>query len=96
MNTYKNFTYRLTSFLLILAVIFSLCNVKNEITVNADETWPAYPNIFAEAGILLEASTGTILYDKNCKEQMYPASITKILTTMIALEEGNMSDMVEY
>jgi D-alanyl-D-alanine carboxypeptidase len=27
---------------------------------------------------------------------MYPASITKILTTMIALEEGNMSDMVEY
>ncbi len=59
-------------------------------------SWPAAPSIYAETGVLIEASTGAVLYDKNCHQKMYPASITKILTTLIALEEGNLSDMVEY
>lgn len=69
----------------------------NNNNVNIDnDYWPAYPDIYAEAGVLIEASTGTVLYDKNCHQKMYPASITKILTTLIALEEGNLSDMVEF
>lgn len=46
--------------------------------------------------ILMEESTGTILYEKNMDEAHYPASITKIMTTLLALENGNLSDMVTF
>ena len=45
---------------------------------------------------LMEESTGTILYEKNMDEAHYPASITKIMTTLLALENGNLSDMVTF
>ena len=38
----------------------------------------------------MEAGTGAILYAKNIDAQEYPASITKLLTTLIALENGEM------
>ena len=60
------------------------------------QTWPNAPEIYAECGILIDATNKTILYDKNCHEKMYPASITKILTTLIALENGNLSDTVNF
>ena len=59
-------------------------------------SWPQGPEIFAETGVLIEASTGAVLYDKGCHQKMYPASITKIMTTMLALENGNLNDMVEF
>lgn len=62
----------------------------------APAAWPAGPDIFAETGVLIEASTGTVLYDKSCHQQMYPASITKIMTTLLSLENGNLSDPVEF
>lgn len=69
---------------------------QNSTDSNVSSVWPDAPEIFGEAGVLIEASTGTVLYDKNCHQQMYPASITKIMTTMLAIENGNLSDMVEY
>ncbi|MBE5821590.1 MAG: D-alanyl-D-alanine carboxypeptidase [Clostridiales bacterium] len=48
----------------------------------------------AESAILIEATTGQVLYEKNSEEKMYPASITKILTAIIALEECNLTDIV--
>ena len=57
------------------------------------EDWPAEPSIVAPSGVLMEASTGTVLYDKNMHEQHYPASITKIMTLLLifeALEEGDI------
>ena len=42
----------------------------------------------------MDFKTGTILYSKNSNEKMYPASTTKILTAIIALEECNLDDMV--
>jgi len=44
------------------------------------------PEISAETAILMDADTGQILYDKEMHKQMYPASITKILTTILAVE----------
>ena len=40
----------------------------------------------AEAAILIEATTGRVLFEKNAHQVMYPASMTKILTAMLALE----------
>lgn len=67
---------------------------QNSTAINFD--WPEYPSIYAESGILIEASSGTILYEKNGYDQMYPASITKIMTALLALENGNLSDMIEF
>lgn len=93
--------HRFFSFLLTLIILFTFfINTSFDILADNEDVasvpWPAYPDIYAEAGVLIEASTGTVLYDKNCHQQMYPASITKILTTLLALEEGNLSDMVEF
>lgn len=50
--------------------------------------------INSEAGILVEVSTGRILYEKNSTKQMYPASTTKILTAILVLENCNLTDTV--
>ncbi|NEM83844.1 D-alanyl-D-alanine carboxypeptidase, partial [Escherichia coli] len=58
------------------------------------EDWPAEPSIVAPSGVLMEASTGTVLYDKNMHEQYYPASITKIMTALLAIENCELDEMV--
>ena len=44
----------------------------------------------------MDAGTGSILYAKNIDEHEYPASITKVLTSLIALKYGNLSDKVTF
>ncbi len=71
--------------------------VSSEVTTSAlDAKWPQGPSISAEAAILIEASTGTVLYEKNPHRQMYPASITKILTTLIASEQCSLDEQVTF
>ncbi|SEQ75710.1 D-alanyl-D-alanine carboxypeptidase family protein [Piscibacillus halophilus] len=48
----------------------------------------------SEAAILIDANSGEVLYDKYGDQSMYPASITKIVTAIIAIEEGNLDDTV--
>jgi len=52
------------------------------------------PNISAEAAILIDANTGTILFEKNSDKSMYPASTTKIMTAILTLEHGNLNDEI--
>lgn len=54
--------------------------------------WPAGPSVEAGAALLMEANTGTILYAKNMDEKKYPASITKIMTALLAAENLDMND----
>lgn len=61
---------------------------------NSWEGWPYGPEIGAQSAILMEAETGTILYAKNIHEQLYPASITKILTGLITMEQCALDEMV--
>lgn len=58
--------------------------------------WPTPPEIGAYAAVLMDATTGTILYTKNPDEKLYPASITKVLTALVALENANLNDMITY
>lgn len=51
-----------------------------------EENASASVNIAGEYGIVIDQDNGQILYDKKAKERMYPASITKILTCIVALE----------
>lgn len=63
---------------------------------NEIENWPVGPVTSAEAAILMDANTGVILYAKNIHKKLYPASTTKILTCLIAMERGNLDDMVTF
>ena len=59
---------------------------------NAQET--AGPSISAKSGLLMDCTTGAVLYEKNPHEAMPPASITKIMTMLLvmeALEDGTLT-----
>lgn len=48
----------------------------------------------SESAIVMCAETGQVLYAKNPDEQLYPASITKILTGMVALKYGDLDEII--
>ena len=87
--------HKITRFLcLLLGMILltgSMC-----IPVYAAEYWPEGPEVVSPNVIVMEASTGTVLYDCNSLEAHYPASITKIMTTLIALENSDLNDIVTF
>ncbi len=56
--------------------------------------WPAAPEIAADGAVVMDADTGFLLYDHNSADAFYPASTTKLMTALLALEQGNLSDMV--
>ncbi len=66
------------------------------IQTNEIPRWPLGPAVSAEGAILIEAETGTVLYGKNIHEKLYPASTTKILTTLIAAERCQLSETVKF
>ena len=51
------------------------------------------PAIASTAALLVETSTGKILYEKNAYEKMYPASTTKVMTAILVLENCNLNEM---
>lgn len=63
---------------------------------NEVENWPEGPVVSAESAILMEINTGTILYEKNIHKHQYPASTTKLLTTLIASEECSPDEIVSF
>lgn len=63
---------------------------------NQIENWPAGPAIGAESAILLEANTGVILYAKNIDEKLYPASTTKLMTCLLAVENCELDDIITF
>ena len=52
------------------------------------------PEVAAASAILIEASTGTILYEKNPNQKMYPASMTKMLTALVAMDYFAPEDLI--
>lgn len=70
--------------------------VGNSMTVLAAEYWPDNISVQSPAAIVMELETGTILYEKNIHETYYPASITKILTALVALENSQLDEIVTF
>ncbi|MGF9712241.1 MULTISPECIES: D-alanyl-D-alanine carboxypeptidase family protein [Paenibacillus] len=75
-------------FLLFVSFIFVF---QNTVYATKDDQ---HFSLNSEAAILIDGATGTILYEKESNRLMYPASITKIVTGIIAIEEGNLDDIV--
>ena len=58
--------------------------------------WPQGPSINSEAGIVMDIDSGAILYARNIDEQHYPASITKVMTALVALENYELDETVKF
>ncbi|MCI9359844.1 MAG: D-alanyl-D-alanine carboxypeptidase [Hungatella sp.] len=80
------------SLILSVSVILSVCSI----TTYADVVWPENVSIQAEGGIVMDADTGTVLYGKNIHTTYFPASITKILTALIVIEQCDLNEMVTF
>ena len=53
-------------------------------------------SLAAETAVLIDAASGEILYDKDADKKMYPASITKLMTILLALENGKLTDEITF
>lgn len=63
---------------------------------NEIAAWPQGPQVYGDSAIVMDMKTGAILYAKGIDEQRYPASITKILTALVAIENSKPTDMVKF
>lgn len=63
--------------------------------LNSNKVYAAVPDILCTTAVLIDANTGTILAEKNADQKMYPASLTKIMTAILALEMGELSDVIK-
>ncbi|MCH5268881.1 MAG: D-alanyl-D-alanine carboxypeptidase [Lachnospiraceae bacterium] len=83
-----------------ISIILFFCILWNAmfITVFPTETKAAKskPSISAESAVVMDVQSGSILYSKNMDKRQYPASITKIMTGLIALENSSLSETVTY
>lgn len=66
------------------------------LTSYAASDWPDNIYIEAEGGIVIDADSGTVLFGKNIHEPYFPASITKILTALIVIENCDLDEMVTF
>jgi len=63
---------------------------------NDIDGWPDGPAITSPAAILMDMDTGTVLYAKNIHDRHYPASITKIMTALLAVENCQPDQTVTF
>lgn len=66
------------------------------LTAMAKPDWPADTGISAEAGIVIDADSGAVLFAQNSHVAYPPASITKLLTALLVLENCEPDEVVTY
>lgn len=95
-NNKLQLSFRITA--IILSIIFLSFNFIPDITYAQNQNNNG-PDISSPSAILMEASTGQIIYEKNANEILHPASITKIMTLILifdSIDSGkiNLTDNV--
>ncbi|MCK6255281.1 D-alanyl-D-alanine carboxypeptidase [Fictibacillus sp. KIGAM418] len=80
----------------IFQTIMSLCLLSGILapTVPVHASTSEAPKVKSQSAILIDQKTGNVLYNKKDSKKMYPASITKIVTAILAIESGKMDEMV--
>lgn len=85
----------------LLLIVFIFAGIFSSPTLSASASdagtqahWPAGPEVSAPAAIVMEANTGVILYSKDIYTAYYPASITKVMTALLALERSNLNEIM--
>ena len=82
--------------LLISLMITALMAAGMPMTAFAKPDWPSDTGIESEAGIVMDADSGAVLFGQNIHVQKAPASITKILTALVVIENSSLDDTVTF
>lgn len=82
--------YRKLSLVLCLALLCPFLSLMSGKEADAKVS------VSADAAIVMDVSSGKILYSKNVHKKEYPASITKIMTALVAIENSSLSEIVTY
>ena len=69
---------------------------RREVSLRYLSNWPSGPDINCRSAILIELNSGEILYTKNEDEKRYPASITKVMTALLTIENCKMDEKVTF
>lgn len=78
-------------------VISGLAFIPAKVSADKAPAWPnVYVNTVAKSSCLIDYDTGTVLYEKGSHKKRYPASITKILTALLTIENCDMNETVTY
>lgn len=64
------------------------------ITTNAISGWPQGSDITSTAAVVMEESTNTVVYAKNMDQPLFPGGTVKVMTTLLALENSQLTDSV--
>ena len=66
------------------------------IETNWIEGWAWGPDVTARTACLIDANTGTVMYNKGMTEKMYPASTTKVMTALLVLENAELDEVFTF
>ena len=80
----RRLSYIIVSLIMILTV--------SSITAFARPDWPTDTGVQSEAGIVMDMDSGAVLFAQNIHEQKIPASITKLLTALVVIENCDNLD----
>ncbi|MBQ9814434.1 MAG: D-alanyl-D-alanine carboxypeptidase [Lachnospiraceae bacterium] len=69
---------------------------QTEPSASSYSLWPAAPDLLSGSCLMIEANTQAVLYSKNPDEKIYPASTTKLLTCLVALENSTFDETVTF
>ena len=78
--------------MLLIASVTVVPVMSDEIYTLSED--PEAPALSADAAVLINGSSGEILYDKNCLKEEFPASTTKIMTALVVLENLKLDQQV--
>ncbi|WP_090868168.1 D-alanyl-D-alanine carboxypeptidase family protein [Oceanobacillus limi] len=79
--------------IVLLILIICFINVLIPINVYSHKN-TTQPDLASESAIVIDEKSGDILFEKNSKQEMYPASLTKIATAIYAIENGDLEELV--
>lgn len=85
-------TKKFLTFILMMIIIF--LNITISYGDNEANQGSSTPDVLSDSAFLMDSYTNKILYDKNGDERRYPASTTKIMTAILALENCKLDDVV--
>ena len=77
-------------------MITALMAAGMPMTAFAKPDWPSDTGIESEAGIVMDADSGAVLFGQNIHVQKAPASITKILTALVVIENSSLDDTITF
>ena len=87
---------RLLPFLMVFSFLLPTFSAFAEEIIPETNRNQVTPSVTAETAILMDAESGEILYDKKADQKMFPASITKLMTILLALEHGELTDKLTF